>query len=205
MAEEPDKKILYLCKTDLKNRGWTDKLIKTFLPEPDEERINPYYASADMVKLFLLEKVEAIEKSPEFIVLQDGTRKRREAAKKAAATKRDTLMKYINSLEISIPKLAEEELVQCACDHYNLLQQERNRQYISARPNSDKSFLQRIMVNYLRHEMSNYEYELERIAGKTGKMEAYDELRAKILHEIGEQYPDLFNECVDQMYPAPKF
>ena len=81
--------------------------------------------------------------------------------------------------------------------------------------NSDKNFLDRICVNYLRHNCINlkeqtgdecykffisyYEDALVAIYGKTGVREAYKLLSRKIYEKIIEIYPIFLNECVLQM------
>ena len=51
------------------------------------------------------------------------------------------------------------------------------------------------MVNYLRHELSSYENELNETAGKVGVRDAYLEIKDKVLFAIGDSYPELQNEC----------
>jgi hypothetical protein len=62
----------YLGHAMLRTRGWTDPLISRFLAEPDVVRVNPFYASHPPRKLYLLERVEAIERTPEFLVAKRG-------------------------------------------------------------------------------------------------------------------------------------
>ena len=56
-----NKEIVYITQTDLKNRGWTNKAIKLFFPEPDMYKTNPRYRSAPPMKLYNIEKVKLIE------------------------------------------------------------------------------------------------------------------------------------------------
>ena len=52
----------------LKARGWTDSLIKTFLGEADKLARNPHYTWAGApMRLYLLERVEAVERTPAFL------------------------------------------------------------------------------------------------------------------------------------------
>jgi hypothetical protein len=52
----------------LKARGWTDSLLRTFLGEPDKLAANPHYSSAGApMRLYLLERVEAAERTSAFI------------------------------------------------------------------------------------------------------------------------------------------
>ena len=63
----------------------------------------------------------------------------------------------------------------------------------------DNAFLSRIMVNYIRHNLTSYEDLLEELRGKEGKYEAYTKLKNKILEKIAEVYPELKEECNRQM------
>ena len=57
----------YYRSSELKQRGWTDGLIKKFLPKPDETKTNPVIKSAAPMKLYKIKRVERIEKSEKFI------------------------------------------------------------------------------------------------------------------------------------------
>ena len=57
------KEKIYFRSSELKQRGWTDGLIKKFLPKPDETKTNPIVKSAAPMKLYKIKRVERIEKS----------------------------------------------------------------------------------------------------------------------------------------------
>lgn len=67
----------------LKSRGWTDSLIKTFLGEPDKLARNPHYSSSAPMRLYLLERVEAVERTPAF--LERRSKLAEQAARRKAA------------------------------------------------------------------------------------------------------------------------
>lgn len=56
-----------------------------------------------------------------------------------------------------------------------------------------REFLNRITVNYLRHECTDYDYELSEIAGKVGVQDAHDILKERVNEAIYEAYPTLKN------------
>jgi hypothetical protein len=60
-------------------------------------------------------------------------------------------------------------------------------------------FLERITVNYLRHVLSSYEGEIERVYGKVGMRQANKEISRKIYAAISEAYPWLKDECGRQL------
>ncbi|MGR3318568.1 MAG: hypothetical protein ACUZ8O_08815, partial [Candidatus Anammoxibacter sp.] len=173
--------IQFIKKTELKERGWTETIIKKFCPEPDAIKDNPVYRSAAPMKLYDIERVEKAERSTEFKELMKKSEIRKRAAKRAVLSKKAKLMEYINRMVINVPKLKKCELVQQACKHYNNHQSNkeyRRNQYgtLQAGANDDTQFLNRITVNYIRHCLADYEYNLCQIFGKVGKEEAYQAL-----------------------------
>jgi hypothetical protein len=73
---------------DLKRRGWTDALIKRFMPTSDGTQPNPNYPSAaHPVKLYKLARVEKIESSSEFADHKRKADLRKLSAKKGVETK----------------------------------------------------------------------------------------------------------------------
>ena len=77
----------YYRSSELKQRGWTDGLIKKFLPNPDETKTNPVIKSAAPMKLYKIKRVERIEKSERFIKEMENISRRKIAARKAVETK----------------------------------------------------------------------------------------------------------------------
>ena len=67
-----------------------------------------------------------------------------------------------------------------------------------ATDDSDPKFLERICVNYLRHCLTKYEDHLDRMSGKVGFGEGYEEIRRKIFAKISERYEWLADECKRQ-------
>ena len=68
-----------------------------------------------------------------------------------------------------------------------------------ASEDSDDAFLSRIMVNYIRHDLSSYEERLDMLFGRVGKREAYRILLKKIYKAIKKAYPSLADECNRQL------
>lgn len=171
-------------------------MISRFLPKPDEERVNPHYRSGPPMQLYKIKKVEKIESTPEYRDLQAQRAKRREGAARAVATKRKRIDDYVSQLEIDVPILDKGELILRACSSYNAIKAGSDADWAS--PNSDPAFLARICVNYLRHELTSYEDNLQNIAGKVGAPDAYLEIKTKVLDAIAETYGWLSEECHKQ-------
>lgn len=198
------KKQEYYSKSTLKIRGWTDKAIELFLKQHDKEGRNPYYSSASPVKLYLITRVEDAEKTKVFKEFQEKSKKRKEGSKQAVVTKKENMYSYINNINIDIEKEDYNTILKEAINSYNDFKQEIvwdnvDFEFQKASINSEKSFLKRILVNYIRHQLTNYDIEIETIFGKVGKSEAYKILNKKIYTKIAEIYPPLKEECNKQL------
>lgn len=193
----------FVTKSTLKERGWTDLLIKIFLPQPHKTTTNPNYRSAPPMCLYKIAVVEQIEKSTEFQKEMEEAQKRKQRAKKAVETKLTKLRKDLSNMRFKVPLLSEKNLLKRAINHYNEMQDWREFNGRStcglyANENSDIEFLKRIQVNYLRHCLTSYEEKLDDISGRVGVFEGYVDIRKKIFTEIARVYPELEDECKRQ-------
>lgn len=134
-----------------------------------------------------------------------GAQKRRTTAKKVAEAKRQKLLDTVENMPIVVSAMDEEILISRAIASYNRFHKERMffqskddslLQY--ADRESSPAFLQRIIVNVLRHQCSHYEDALEQIVGKVGVDAAYALLRQKVCAAIAATYPCLVDECERQ-------
>lgn len=203
VISEPTKQE-FCSKSGLKHRGWTDTATERFLGEHDKEAVNPHYKCAAPMKLYKLSRVEQIEQSQAFLHFKAQSKHRLEASKKALKTKRSNLIEKVAAMEIFIQRKNFEEIIKDAVNSYNNFKsncadERGDFDYQPASINSDKAFLTRITVNYLRHRCSPYEQILDRISGKVGKQEAYALLNQKIFQRISEMFPELKEECEKQL------
>ncbi len=193
----------YYCKKDLKDRGWTDMWIVRFLGDPDTTRPNPKYRTAAPMLLYSKHRVHQVEVSDEFQATSRSAEKKRnlasEKALERASQQRKKLHDYIEKVLITVPKFPLDALVGSACDHYNALWSGRGKDEKRASPNDNAEFLARITVNMLRHEFTNYEYEIGKMFGKIGKDEGLLLLKERVLKKIAYCYPHLADECERQM------
>lgn len=184
----------------VKQRGWSDRLIKDLLGEPDEYAVNRFYKSGPPMRLFLLSRVETAEHSEAYLKSRKAGEKRREAAKKAVETKRKKTRDYLDTVVIKVPQVEKDELLRQACDHWMQLQYDREDFFAECDPKtSSPEFLHRITVNYLRHQLTRYERHLVDIYGLVGARDAYLEIKTKVLSEIAETYYWLAAECQRQI------
>ena len=184
-------------KSELKGRGWTDAGIKRFLGEPDHFHDNPHYRSGPSVCHYLGDRVVEIEASMEFREWRAQSEKRRERARRAAKTREAALLDRMTKLDIVLPDKELDEVRAAAIESYNAYRQENRIDYYASM-GSDADFLDRITVNFIRHELTHYEVTINRLSGKVGKEEGVALLREKIFYAIGRKYPKLYSECQRQ-------
>ncbi|VVB52743.1 Uncharacterised protein [uncultured archaeon] len=198
----------YCSIAGLKHRGWTTKAIELFLGEPDKTDVNPHYRSAAPTKLYHLGRVIDAEKSQAYMDFMKANAGRVEASKRAVDTKKAKLMKYIEDCKITVKQKSYEDVVKEAVEAHNEFKAEiaferslrgQETDYQEATIDDEPEFLERIVVNYLRHQFTRYEKELAAIFGKVGTREAYVALNQKIYIEIARVYPNLKGECEKQL------
>jgi len=190
----------YISKAGLKARGWTESMINRLLGNADLIVKNPYYSKAPEMKLYLIERVNGIENSEIFSELKKRSMKRSESMKKVARMKEKELLGYIDSIKIEVKEMNIEKIKKLAINEYNDHQDETGHfENIIIKGRIDIAFLNRIMVNYIRHNLTSYENLLEELKNKVGKDKAYMKLKKKILEKIAEVYPMLKDECNRQM------
>lgn len=192
-----------LHRGQLRERGWTEKLMRCFLGEPDGTRANPMYRSSAPVPLWLESRIVAIEASGEFKDALAAAAKRKASAARAVETKLAAMDAWIDGLEVELPDIDDGELVRLACRHYNNRQIDmmcdgRIGGFMEATPESNPKFLERIQVNFIRHCGTDYESLLDETFGRAGACRAYGRIRAKVLDAIAGRYPRLRDECERQ-------
>ena len=188
----------FITKTDLISiRKWTDRLIKKYMPVPDAIKNNPHFRRASEMKLYKISRVESIEKKELFIIDFQKTTLRRKSSSKMVRTKKDNLLIQISELPISVEIIPRNELVLLVIDNYNK-NKDDNKGYSSFR-DFDQSKLERLTVNYIRHELTSYDQCLGLIFSKVGKKEGYRLLKERIYKCISESYPELTGECTLQL------
>jgi hypothetical protein len=157
------------------------------------------------MKLYELKRVEQVEATAAFKAEEEKSASRRRAARKAVLTKWEKTMEYVeNEVKTRLPCMSKERLIARACQHYNN-QKVARAEWCGhgwtgndATKESDPFFLERIAVNYLRHELTGYDFHLDHLRGKVGIDDAYMAIRAGIFAAIAKEYPWLAKECKRQ-------
>jgi hypothetical protein len=184
----------YVTASGLKDRGWTDTLIRTFLPTPDRTRVNRHYQSGPPVKLYELGRVEAAEHNSEFKEAAVRAQTRSDRQKGVALKQSNELQERVSNLTIQVESRPLADVRNAAIWHYN--SNPHDEIYFNlATTESDPEFLDRISVNYIRHCLTRYDRFLDEIMGKPGVMDAKRIIVEKIFDKIAETYPDLEAEC----------
>jgi transcriptional regulator GlxA family with amidase domain len=178
----------------LERPGWSRKLVEKLLGEPDVRK--KVYGYGKKLCLYSMDRILAAESSREFADQQESLAKRQIAAQKAVETKQQNLLEAVKAMEITVERIDRKQLKKLAVDAYN----ERNLFTDRfADLDSSKDFLDRICVNYVRHNLTEYDAALEEIAGKVGNQEALILIRLKVYTAIAEAYPELAAECNRQL------
>lgn len=189
---------VYITRSTLKERGWTEGLIKKFL-KPAKEVENPMYHNAAPMLLYLKSDSLAVQETEEFKLAKEKADKRKQSASKAVKTKREKTKTDIDTLlsKVTPPKRENYMILrEKAIYHYNKhkLEYDNNWEFIPIDPNDslDFSFERRIICNFLRHVvMSFYEENLDAMFGRVGKETYYEQLKTKIMEAIFQTYPEL--------------
>lgn len=185
-----DKEKTTYTKTEIKQRGWTDTMIKNLLPEPQLKPV-PMHPSWGPMKLWDISLVEQVEGTEAFSKAMEKASKRKEAAEKAVVTKLVHNMEYI---EESIKKIKVRKL-RYAVVYTRMIE---DRIYNHGYTGGNEEAEQRWAVNFVRHELTSYDKEMYNIAGKVGTHQMYAEYKRAVLDKIAEAYPELQAECERQ-------
>ena len=201
-------KVEMLTQAALLGRGWTLAGIHRFLGDPDATRPNPRYRSAAPSKLWELDRVEAAEASPEWAAWRLGSKARRSTGRATADRKRAEVAAMVETITINIIPttldVARSRAVRAYNEHADYIADRRGYSDPDREPaslDSDPDFLDRITVNYLRHERTSYDALGDRLFGLVGRAEAHELLRERVLGAIGATYPALAVECKHQARP----
>lgn len=197
-----DEAVLFTM-TQLKQRGWTEALVKKFLDAPDATRPNPHYKSAAPMRLYTASRVGAVELCEDWRRAAERSRVRSEAGKAVASRKAAELVDRAEQLPITITRLPLDQLQKRAIASYNAFHEEllweRGHDYERADAKSDPAFLSRITVNYIRHYLTTYDRHLQEVAGRIGVSLAIATIRRRIYAAICATYPEYAEECQRQI------
>jgi hypothetical protein len=182
--------------------GWTRGLIDKLLGEPDKLARNPHYASAAPMRLYLLERVAEVEQTPEYQTALAKLGPRREAPKAAAATRMAAaavraaaaterqqaqlaeLRQRIDTAEIEITMVDPKTIEHAAFESYYVHGGEVPRRQ------GGPEFQPRVIQNYMRHELSNYDDLLDEFmdGSRLDDWGTYTAVRTRVEHALEAAY-----------------
>ncbi|WP_055604328.1 hypothetical protein [Streptomyces aureus] len=182
----------YVSHAGVRRRGWTDTMVRELLGTPDVQGRDPRRWSPAPLRLYLLARVETVERTPEFAATSANSGGS-SAATAHAERRRAAVLAAIRAEPIEVPRLPGPELERRAVRH---------RQLLGARSpgtppggGAPAGALVRWQVGYLRHALARYEALLDGLYGETGRGEAERLLRRRLYEAIGTAYPALAQEC----------
>ena len=180
----------YYTLSDIRKLGFTDLVIEKLNITPNDTKPNPRNRK-NPIKLFSKGIIDTLVVSPEFIELFNKSTNRRLGAIKSKDTKTEKLLNGVKNLKVYVRIVKDVENL--AINSY----MERNREFVIYDFNED--FVKRITVNYIRHELTSYEDDLDFIFGKVGKTKAYKYINEIIYKSIKSAYPKYSDECDRQL------
>ncbi|MFD0150655.1 hypothetical protein ACWGQ4_34135 [Streptomyces sp. NPDC055721] len=177
----------YVTLTGVRRRGWTDSMVRDLLGSPDVQGRDPRRWSLTPVRLYLLVRVETVERTAEFAAASLLSKARSVAAGVYAERRRAAVLSAIRAEPIEVPLLPGPELERRAVRHRHLLG--------GLSPGESRDQLTRWQVGYLRHALARYESLLDGLYGETGRGDAERLLRRRLYEAIAAAYPALAREC----------
>ncbi|MFD7057054.1 hypothetical protein ACFWBS_54690 [Streptomyces mirabilis] len=169
-------------------------MIRDLLGTADRRRPNPRYRRASPMRLYDAQRVEQTEAGPEFAAARTKAARRSEIAQQAADRRRGAqTMAAVEQLAITVPVIDRKELIERSCGTYNRL--EAGLFDENAGPDSDPAFIERIPVNHIRHDLTEYDQALEDKYSHVGGDAAKARIRERVYEAIARTYPHLAEEC----------
>ncbi|MFB7514807.1 hypothetical protein [Streptomyces sp. NPDC056144] len=187
-------RMTYVTLTGVRRRGWTDSMVRDLLGSPDVQGRDPRRWSLAPVRLYLLARVETVERTAEFALASRLSAARSAGVGVHAGRRRAAVLAAIRAEPIEVPMLSGPELERRAVRHRRLLGARgpgvAEGPGVTGSPES-----RRRQVDYLRYALSRYEWLLDGLYGDTGRAEAERLLRRRLYEAVAAAYPDLAEEC----------
>lgn len=184
----------------LQRPGWTRRLVRNLLGEPDERK--KVFGYSIPLSLYAIRRVEEAETSERFRSEQGRIAQRRAAARRGVQTKEERLLAEIARMPVSVRRIKNVE--KQAIFSYNEWQMSRDSD-LWADASASREFLDRIAVNFIRHELTEYDAALEEVAGRTGIAKGVQAIREKVFGRIAQVYPEYSDECRRQLQARSEF
>lgn len=193
MSEKKQARPQTILKQGLKERGWTDAMIRDLLGEPDERVKRSPYSRKPPYCVYDLERVQAVERQPEFARRLAAAEVRRERALRVAADKlekmhewaRTTPIRWKSNVPSDVRKIIKRGVA--AWEEWQQLQEN----YDAYGDDADLETKKRWACNYLRHECLTYDDLRLTTYRQIGTSEAHAILHRRCLDMIRARFPEL--------------
>lgn len=191
----------YITGKDLSHRkGWSSYTIFSFLGEADKYEVRHLPHATFTISLFSVARIEAVEATAEWQSISDGQyfsiRKRERTAN------RDNAMDRVRTFDIKVRNfgLPREFIIDAAMANYNEHKTyAHNRAGLTPHDPIDahsapEQLVLRLTLNYLRHNLTNYDYAVKRLALIDGRKEEYLALRARYYKTMRHHFSEFAEE-----------
>ncbi|AZI45230.1 hypothetical protein EHF33_20180 (plasmid) [Deinococcus psychrotolerans] len=193
-----------ITQTMLRDRGWNEKMARELLGKPDEQPPPAYHLQCAPLRLYLLERVEAAERTADFAQMQ-ARRQRQQTAggqimPELTVPPPSQVMQEVEALIIEIQHLTLPELIRRACEHHSVWAKAQKRPIKPVRVDSPANDLNRVSVHYLFSSQQTPEYQdlHARLVQLPETREARQRLKERVYQAIAQRYPHLALECEQQ-------
>lgn len=178
----------YISRTDLKKeRGWTDRLMREFLPDADKEFVNTFGKPS---KLYLFTRVIEIEASSEYKARLPEIYRLKARADKTIRSRENKTIEWAENVPIKLLQL----------DMFDLYKRALRWKEVTDFSAISEDIAKRWMVNYLRHHCTDYDgLTTAGLYNKVGRHKAYRIIRERTLILIGTRYPILSEAAQEQV------
>ena len=177
---------------ELKERGWTEAIVRRLLGAPDGTMRNPLFCSGARMGLWRVDRVHAAQTSEEWAIAVDAAHERSELGQRSSQRRREKALQALDDLPVPLPDLDRETLTREARDHHNRARGLFAGSAGLASPERDPAFLNRICVHYLLVRTPSPRHTFgELVDGGVKIAYAEDRWRDRVLDAIRQQYPSL--------------
>ena len=119
------------------------------------------------------------------------------AAVTFATDKRAAVLQGIQNFQINVKKIPIEDVYKQAIEAHNAIHKGK-ADFTPLNGSCRKSVLDKISVNYIRHNLTKYHSVVRRFCRNAKREKVLNAVRSKIYKAIAEAYPELADECRKQ-------
>lgn len=186
----------YFNKRQLKERGWTDRTIRQYINIAPVEFRSAYRCHPS--QCYPKDYIIGIEGSEEWQAAMLESLGHKLSGKKAAETRRAQTMSWIADAVGGLQVERDDNVMQLAIEAKNWRNDEIGNYMADDAERAPRAVKRRWCVNYIRHDLSNYDDVLADMVGKVGRVEAYRVLFEAVMDRIAVVYPEYADECARQ-------